>query len=56
MDDAEKLRMIAKEMRGSADVAYGNPATVQITAKTLREYAEELEQIAAVLSGRPVLG
>lgn len=49
MSDVEKLKMIAEEMRGSADVASGNPATTRVTAKTLREYAAELERIATAI-------
>jgi hypothetical protein len=43
MNDLDRLKMIADELRGFAANASGNPATVRITAKTLLEYAEALE-------------
>jgi hypothetical protein len=35
-----------EQMREFADHGHGTPATVKLTVKTLREYAEELERIA----------
>lgn len=40
---ADTIRLIAKEMRDFANHAHGNPPAVQITAKTLREYASALD-------------
>jgi hypothetical protein len=41
------LYRIAAELRDFARNAHGHPATVQITAKTLLEYAEAIETMAA---------
>ena len=47
MDSSESLRHIAEHLRRLARAAYGSPCRVQVTDETLREYAAELERIAA---------
>lgn len=37
------LRQIANELREFAAMAHGDPPSVRITAKTLREYAQTIE-------------
>lgn len=44
-------REIREEMRDFASRAHGDPATVQVTANTLCDYADELERIANDPSG-----
>jgi hypothetical protein len=44
---SDTLRTIAKELREFAGNAHGNPATVQITARTLIDYADALERLAS---------
>lgn len=37
------LELIAKELRDLTSRAHGNPATVQVRASTLMDYAEAIE-------------
>ncbi|HEY1490475.1 MAG TPA: hypothetical protein VGF90_05490 [Verrucomicrobiae bacterium] len=44
------LETIARELREFADHAHGNPRMVRITAATLREYADIIDEVLRVES------